>query len=690
VSPGESPEPRPASRAPGVALAVLLVSSIAAGLAFFPDLRTPASAWFVLVCWAVLYAPGRMLLDAMGVEQRGLDSWLAAVLAGVLAAAGLYWVFASLGVRGLFWAWPLAGALSSLRRLRDGGGHRADALRWSHVGLAVVVVLAALPLGIVPILLGNLTELPDGGLSFQPLPDVVFHAGVARELQHAVPPQVPFLPGVPLRYHYGGDLLVALLGAVPGLELNDVLVRFTPLLFVTLAAVAAFCFGRAFLGSEPPALLFALLVFFGEDLSWIPGWWTGSREAWAVQFFGVPSTVSLYLLNPMLPALAFLLAGLAGVMRFASAEAPALGRGVLTAVLFAGALAFKVFAGAQVFASLGLAAVLHLALRRDRRPLLLLLGTGALALPLALPLLSAGSGRMWVRLEAWPWVPVAIARSSLFETAVGRAAVAGFEGAGGWWPAVAYGAIALPLYLLGALGLRWLGLPQGLAELLRARECRPGQLTTALFVAIGPALALAWSVTPAGYPPFQTYNESVWFFTQSKCLAWIFAVAALQQLLKGRRRWLQVAGMSLFLGGALPSGLQYLAFQAWNASELSLTADQVAGLRELQRRSRPGDVVLAEGPLAGAAVALTHCRARELSIFAWVHVPPEQFERERQEEHAFWEAWRAGRLREDLAVRVSARFVLTQSGSGPGSLEAVAVHGPVRLFELGAPRERRP
>jgi hypothetical protein len=638
-----------------------------------------AFVWFLVVFWAVVCAPGWTLVDRLRLPLRPLDAGLLACLLGILAAIGLYWVSGSLGTRPLFWAWP-ALAVWAWFRPREEPRFAFRECRWSHVGLVVVVLLAVVPMTIVPIFYANLAETADGGLTYQALPDVIFHTGVARELQHSIPPQVPFLPGVPLRYHCGADLLAALLAAAPGLGVSDVVVRFTPTLFVVLLAVAAFCFARTWLHSEAGAVAVALLVFFGEDLSYVPGWLTGSSEAWVIQFFGVPSIVSLYLLNPLLPALAFLFAGLTCLLHLGETDRP-LPWGAAASVLFAGVFAFKVFAAAQLFASLAVVAVLHLAWRRDRRPLLVLVGAALLALPMAAPMLSAGSDRMWVRLDTWPWVPAAIVHSGLHETKLGRLSLAGFEGTG-WLPALAYWALAVPAYLVGALGVRWIGLSEWLRELVRVRRDRVGQLTAAVFVGLGPLLTLSWVVTPAGYPALQTYNEAVWFFVQGKYLAWVFAVAACGALASRSRLGLGVA-LSVLLLAAAPSSVQYLAYQVRNTRPRALTAAQVAALGDLQRLSEPGDVVLADGALAGATVALTHCRARDLSIFAWVHVPREEFERQLREEQEFWTSWRQGVLRRDIVSSHGARFVLAEHGPSPPELRPVTVNGDVKLFEVG-------
>src|SRR5262249_39582916 len=149
------------------------------------------------------------------------------------------------------------------------------------------------------------------GMSFCHWADVPFHLSIANELTHAVPPQVPFAAGQELSYHYAMDLLAALLNRGAGLSVMDLTVRFLPTFFLTLAALSIFCFSRAWLGSGRGAALTTFLILLAEDFSFVPRLLVGRPAGggigcWSVDYFQVPSTFSLYNLNPIVPALALL------------------------------------------------------------------------------------------------------------------------------------------------------------------------------------------------------------------------------------------------------------------------------------------------------------------------------------------------------------------------------------------------
>jgi hypothetical protein len=671
------------SRGPSVALiAVLGVALLLAALSFSAWTVSSGWAfpWFVVVVWVVLYAPGRVLLRLTRLPMGHLDGVLLSLLLGLLAALGVFWLCGRIGPRELFWLWPAGGVAIWLRH-RVAHGMARPAVRWSHVGLAVTTLLSVVPLAIVPIYYRNLVPLPDGGLSYQELPDVVFHVGIARELEHSIPPQIPFLPGAPLNYHYAMDLLVALLASVPGLDVADLSLRFVPTLLTALLALVAFAFGRTWLRSESGAALFALLVFFGEDLSYLPGAVLGSTEAWPVAFFGVPTIVSLYLLNPMVPALALLFGGLTCLLRSDAERSRAWL--VMAGVLFAGLVVFKVFAAAQLLASLGIAAVAHLVVRRDRRPALVLLLTGLFMLPLAWSMAAAGVSRLWVRPDTWPWVPAAVIHVGLAGTAFGREVFAYLEGSPRLQPALVYWLIALPAYLLGALGGRWLGLPEWLRECVAVRPGGAARLTVAVFVGLGPLLAFTWVITPAGYEPLRTYNEAVWFFVQAKYVAWLFAVGVLLRVTAARGTAARALAFALLLLLAVPSSVQYLVYQLRNTEPRALSADQVQMLQALEARSTPGDVVVAPPSLSGAVVALTHCRAQWLSVFSWAAISREELQERQRREAEFWAAWRRGVLDRDRLRQEGARFILAEGGAAPAGLSPVEEQGTLRLYEIG-------
>ncbi|MFI5328796.1 MAG: hypothetical protein ACHQ7H_21355, partial [Candidatus Rokuibacteriota bacterium] len=242
-----------------------------------------ASVRFALAVVVLLYLPGRWLLGRASRGLRPLDALTLSLLLGIASSSLAYWAAAACGWRGLFLAWPLGGVAAALWRLKSDPPERWRGWRPrpGHWLLGLTVATGIGLLALLPLYYRNLLPQPGGGLSYYALPDLVFHVSLANEITRSVPPQIPFLPGRPLGYHYGMDLLAALFSDWARLSLADASVRFVPTLLLAMAMLAAFVFSRAWLGSERAAALATALIYFGEDLSFVPGALLGGAGSWA-------------------------------------------------------------------------------------------------------------------------------------------------------------------------------------------------------------------------------------------------------------------------------------------------------------------------------------------------------------------------------------------------------------------------
>jgi len=353
-------------------------------LAVVFSIWTATNGWafvlFLVAVFVLAYLPGRLLVGLFCPRVEAYERLILAVSLGLASSVAWLWLSARLGHRGLLWVWVLVVSLAALRRLRA-GDLLAD-LRGPGAAEVALTGLTLAPFTWVPIYFRNLVRLPDGGWSYYPLADVTHHLAFANELGHSMPPQVPFLPGQPLNYHFGQDMLVALFAEVPGLGVPDVALRFVPTLSMALAVGALICLGRLWLGSRRAAWLLAALVILGGDWSFLPGLATGVDTPWVIHFFGVPTIVSMYLLNPMLPGVGLLCLTLLCLCRYCRGEGRAWGAG---ASLFLLALAsVKVFAFAHALTALAAAALVQLVRWRRGELLYVLLGAAVPFAPVAI------------------------------------------------------------------------------------------------------------------------------------------------------------------------------------------------------------------------------------------------------------------------------------------------------------------
>ena len=629
------------------------------------NIWTATTGWdflrFLLALTLIAYLPGWLLLDSAGLRPHGLDEVLLSLIVGAMACSLAYWICAWSGLGRVWLVWPVVACAFAIRRRS-----RADMIpvggRLIHLGLAAIFLLVAAPFAIAPTHYRNLVALPGGGMSIYPIPDVVMHVSIANELGHSMPPQVPFLPGAALNYHLGPDLLVHIFSDAGWISTIDLTVRFMPTLYMAMAVAAVFCFARIWLRSERAALLTTLLVIFGEDFSFVPGLLTGSEYIWAAQFFRVPTIYSLYSLNPMLPGLAMLFSIFLCLLRFDRGEGRAWA--VLATLLLVGLMEVKVFAAAQVVGSLAATAFFYAWTRRDFGLLRVLLLTLLLAIPAAWGTLGDGSAQFAIRMESGGYVSHALSRTGLAETALGQQAMAFASEPSLTFGAVVFLLLALPGYLLGSFGARCLGLLVSSRRFRISRSDSRDRLRLLLvaFVLAGPVVTLLWTLKPAGYDVEGLYDNAVWFYVQSKFVAWIFAAEVLVVFLRKRQRIGRILGVTLVLCLSLPSTLQYFDF-LWTESKqgriLELSPEYVEALRHLDDTAAAGEVVFVPKQIAAAVVVLTDCRAPVLSVYPQSFISQEEFQERVRDVDLFWQEWARGKVRRDVLGRWRATYVVS-------------------------------
>ena len=542
------------------------------------------------------------------------------------------------------------------------------------------MALSLVPYTFLPLFYSNLRPLPDGGLTFYNLPDLVLHASLSGELTRRIPPGWPYFPGYSATYHYAMDLLPAVFGA-GGLSVLDGCVRFVPTLLTASTALVLYALGRDWLGTPGGAAAATVLAFFGEDFSWIPGFLHGQGVPWATAYFGMPTTVSLYMLNPMLPALGALAAVLLCLRHWMRGEAG--GWLPLGASLVLALAEYKVFAAMHLLAALGIAAVVALWRDRDRRLLAFVALSGLLLVPMALALSAGGMAtRVEILLRSWPYVPGSLVRVGLWDAPWLAPLRAAWEGAFDLLGFAQYLFVGVLGYVVAAMGVRSIALP----TVLRALKEDALRMALALFVLLGPLLTLTCSVVVPGLPPTEQYNNAVWFFVQAKYVAWLFVVEVL-------RRW----GMTLAptartllwamaLGAALASGLQYFGYQLAVRQEPTLSPALMEVVRTLEAKARPGEVVWAPEHVTQPVVSLTPAHGLSLDIFPYIVLEPRAIAETRAQQARFWALWRRGSFDPEPLVAWNARYLVADRLDGPPP-SGVGTGSGVRLRQLLENRE---
>lgn len=611
-------------------------------------------AGYLAAAVALGYLPGRTVFRLLGVSFDAIEQVVLVCGLSALISAVVYASCVACGRADWFWCWPVAATVAygwtkwrssrteATRAVRPPCEKRSGA-RWALLGvfLAGLVTMAVLPL-----YFRNLTWRPDGSMRAYPVADVYMHLAIAGELTHTLPPQCPVFAGVPLSYHVGNDLVVAMLAKVTGGDLRDLTVRVVPSLLLGLSMLTVFACARRWLKSEAWAAVATALVFFGEDFSYLASLAFGSGSVERQVFATYPSVFSLFSLNPMVPAVGMLFAGLLALQLYL--EENRVAGLVLAAMFFAGLVEVKIFVAIHVCVSLGVAAAAAGVIGRDWRLFRSAALTAVLAGPLALGAawLNRGGGGIVLTSGGWR-------ECSQLATAWG------LGGAPHGW---LFGLV--PLVVATALGPRVIASGAILRSLRQPGREGGVRFLVAAFVVLGVAAAMIFRVVPAGDP--EGYNQSAWFFAQSKYVAWLFAVESLRggAAWVARRGWPPRRAAAVVALAALavsvPGALEYFrnftrSFRALPAGDVSPAQTQI--LTALQQAAQPGDVIMCEEAMLRPVIALTTCRLL-LGDYAENMVPRAAWAERKAQVQEFWDDWHRGLIRSDRLRGLKVRFVL--------------------------------
>jgi len=574
---------------------------------------------------------------------------------GMAVAAGGYWLSLALG---LPWLFPAIVLILDLSLLRPGPWRRADgpSLRGAAAPLAAVVLLFAV------------TQYPWNRLSssgeflLDPLVpyDTAFHVGLARELTLGYPPQVPGVSGFRVGYHLGADLVRAAALRWAQVDPYDSISRFDLTLGAAALVLALRAYGRrAELGRTAVAILPWTLL--ATDLAFIlvPDPWL----TWWPDLLRGNILISLVLANPVVPALALVLAALIALSRYEAGEGRAwlvVAAGLAFAVPF-----FKVFLGAQLLLGLSAATLLSSPGRRA--------GPLALALPCALStaLLVLGPAGRTVDVVLAPLDLVRITRESLGLPPLAGAAL-------GAWSV---------LWVFASLGLRVLGVPAAVRA-LRA-GVPPVSAVAAMALSAWP-LGLLFRVSAPEMLPGQRFvNDAAYVIEQGGPLLWIFTVPVLVTLASAYRPVL-VAAVCAAL--ATPSTVQFVVRKVMEPPD-PLPAPIVRAMDSLKRASRPGDVVMqrpgARFPPAPVILIGRRVPYERFTPYLTQFATREELERRHETVYRFFQTNDATEAF-GIARGLGARFVCLYGPDrlrfeAPGALAAIHSEPGARCFALRAP-----
>ncbi|WP_432944343.1 hypothetical protein ACQPXM_02650 [Kribbella sp. CA-253562] len=139
---------------------------------------------------------------------------------------------------------------------------------WSVAGVMVVAGIVAAWF----VRVGSRLIPLDGPAALRPNSDSPFQLSLAAELTHHFPPQVPYVAGEPLTYHWMAYNHSASAHWITGIELDVLTQRVVPFAFLLLTALGAAAVGMVLTGRAVAAPIAAGLTVLAGDLG--PWGWT--------------------------------------------------------------------------------------------------------------------------------------------------------------------------------------------------------------------------------------------------------------------------------------------------------------------------------------------------------------------------------------------------------------------------------
>lgn len=535
--------------------------------------------------------PGALLVRWFGVGRDAVERWvLSAVMGGPLAAL-IYLVSLEVDSEALYWA--LLGLVDSLALVALVRGRAAKRDAASGLpplsprifgGLVLVLVLVEAAYfsttGYLFRLDGEGNLVMDRALQR----DTLFHVGMVRSLTYSYPPELLSISGIQAGYHAGYHLQLAAWMRFFGIDAFDGVYRVGAGWSLALLILSTFVLGRRFTGGDGAGIVITMLLFGGglgflfaaHDANW-----------WSLLFMDA-ALVSIFLPNPLLPALPLLLIGLACLADYL--REPRGGRLAAATLCLASLFAVKVFLGAQVLAAMALAAVVSRVGSRARL-IKATVAVGIASAPLTWQtLFGSQSSNTAVFMR-----PLEIVRYSMellgWEEGVDAlirvsGASAGSVGASDW----ALALVATLWWAVGFAGLRIIGLKGLFRDLSGRRDSIQQIFACIVVVGIPPALLLR--VAPAdatGLSRLESINDVFWFATQSGILLWFWTAEALLAL-AGQGRSARKIGVAV-VGCALAFACTIQHFVLKQSLDVDrIPADTVEAAEHVRRVSCPGDV----------------------------------------------------------------------------------------------------
>lgn len=512
---------------------------------------------FLIGLFFLVYLPGKMVVDIAGFTVSRFEHISLALVLGMAVTTGVNKYTRWFGLERLFFIWILSALIFFIWRLiKHPLGKKNFTFHITRQGLGIAVILF-LVFGIL--LVDNYRNMvPDknGSISVNlHYYDGFYHNALTREVSHTIPPRVPMVGNLTLSYHHGMDIFISLFSRYFGLNVSDLLHRFTISFFFLLLVFIFVLFIQEFTGSGKPALLGTFLIIFGSGgFAYLASWLLGVQQ-WGNIFFTF-YLFNLTNINSFLPALSILFAGFYCLFKYIKEQK--IGWMIFSGLFLALSLEFKAFFIGPVIGALFLAGIIYLLAAGKWS----ILKVGAVTAVLAGPLLYAASSHnvgglpYEFKFRFVDWILFSLQEldlNYLFLT---------------WKGVIQHGQItfvnvllllpSIVIFTLGSFGLGALVLPSILKEYFSFRKIKPERLFLTTFFG-GCVLYFFFIHLSLGGRP-RNYSQIYVFFLAFVILM-IYLSEKVIRFTAGKKKLIKTAIILLVIALSIPNTIHLLYFK---------------------------------------------------------------------------------------------------------------------------------
>lgn len=401
--------------------------------------------------------------------------------------------------------------------------------------------------------------------------DAIWHVSLINQLKENILPQNPIFASEALvNYHYFYDLLLAKTSQLVGINAQDLLFRFYPLLISLLVGFLVYKVAVKISNNHLSGLFATFFVYFGGSFGWIVSYFRDRNFGGETMFWAQQAISTL--LNPPFAISIVLL--LSGFLIYEHIKEHGLNKwSLISLVLVWGSLIeFKAYGGVLLLAALGLVALESLIFKRKVQDLLVFILCLVVSLLVFLPN-NIGGPTLFVLSPLW-FVQTMI----LFPDRLGWYRLNLAQESGVLYKVIAANGIGLLVFLFGNFGTRFFGLLSIFKQRVLFYIFALGLIIPLLFIQKG------------------TNWNSIQFFYYSLVILAIFSGIFFGKFLLRVNQPIKIIITLLIIGLTIPTTLDTLKHYLPERPPAKLSTFEIEGLEFLKKQPNGTVMVLPFDP----------------------------------------------------------------------------------------------